>query len=923
MTGFDPIIPQDEEDPNRFALPEDRERIPVDAKRVKLPHDPDTEPLIAEVLGGDDKKGMKIENTDDGGAIIQLEEDNKQATEIGDFYDNIVELFDEPFLEALSTRLLEEIEIDKESRKKRDEQYAEAIKRTGLGKEAPGGASFEGASKAVHPMIAQSSVDFEARAIKELMPPNGPVRMFVPGDNPSADRMKKAERKKAYMNWQFVKQMPEFRSELEKLLTQLPLAGEQYLRLTPDYAKRRRRPVPRCVPIDEVSIPFAAANFYSAERQTYHEPMTRYEFKKRVEEGMYRDIGPDTSSQMPEPTKPQAATEKIEGKEDSGYNKDGLKIVHECSCFESFEQDAEGQKGSAPYLISIDGPSHKIVSIVRNWEQEDEDFERMQWMVSFGMIPWRGAYHIGLGQLIGSLAGAATGALRALLDAALIQNSQVLAKLKGTNFTGQQAAIDPTQVLEIEGGVTGTKDIRELLMHIPFPGPSETLFKLLGFLTDAGQNAIHIAMEKLSEGSADMPVGTTLALIEEGMRVQAAIHLRLYHSMEYVINVLHRIDRMYVTEEEMLNDIGEVLAYREDFEGPLDCIPVADPEVFSDVQRIAQAQIVADRAATMPQLYDQREAELMLLERAKIPNRDRLLIPVPKPQRMNQVNENVAMTLGRPVAAFPDQDQLAHIQVLVDFMESPIFGQNIIIAPTFMGAALGHLKEHLVYWYANEFYELVMQAADADEEQMKTIMSEQDVGARRELDQTLEAASSRIMKRADEVWKQLPPIIQKAQQLLSQLAPPNMGMPSDPNKMAAVQAKREGDQLRAQTEDKKIQSRTQEKVIDLQARREERQALTEVDFAKLSAVERQAAIKAAQDDARQTAEIAARLQELAQRERGEDERAAAELDSLERRNIGDNVTAVRIAAAEIESDDKVDRSTGTGTNPNPSGSRSR
>ena len=894
------------------------------------------EPLEERVEDVPEGEASSLEMLEDGAAIATIEDSEEEATETGEFYDNIVDLFDEPFLDDLANRLLEDIDRDKKSREKRDEQYAEAIKRTGLGKEAPGGATFDGASKVVHPMLAQAAIDFASRAVKELLPPNGPVRMFVPGKDPSSERLQKAERKKDYMNWQFLVQMPEFRSEMEQLLTQLPLGGSQYLRLTPDYSKRRRRPCPLYVPIDAVSIPFAASNFYTAERQTFHETMTEFEFQERVKDGMYRAVDgiPSTlksrgftiassrsySSLAPQPTKAEAATQKIEGKEESGENRDGLKIVHECSCYMEFEEKDTLSDGVAPYLIAIDEPSKKIVSIVRNWEQDDEDYERMQWIIEFAFLPWRGAYSVGLGQFIGSLSGAATGALRALLDSALIANMPTLAKIKGTNVIGQSKSMNPLEIIEIEGSKAGTKDIRELLMQIPFPGPAPVLMELLSFLVDSGQSAIHIAMEKLSEGNKEMPVGTTLALIEEGMRVMAAIHLRLYHSMEYVIRVLHRIDRMYATEDEMLNDIGEVLAHREDFEGPLDCVPVADPEVFSDVQRIAQAQIVADRALAVPDLYELRETELMLLEKAKIPNRERLLKQVPKPVEMNQVNENLAMTLGRPVAAFPEQDHLGHLQVLLDFLTSPMLGQLPVIAPTFIPAALQHMKEHIVYWYVNEFYSQVRDAAESDDEGMDTIMAERDPEVRKELDKTLAVASKRIVARATELFKQLPPIIQQAQQILAQFAPPSE-MPMDPNKMAAVEAKKQGDQLRSQTEDKKIQARSQEKIIDLQARREERGAVSEVEFAKLSVGERQAAIKAAQADAQQANEIAARLEELARSERAEDERAAAKIASDELRNTQDNATAIRIAAAEIEEKGETALSTGAGID--PSGEKSR
>jgi hypothetical protein len=733
------------------------------------------------------------------------------------------------------------------------------------------------------------------------------------------------------MNWQLVYQMPEFRSELEQLLTQLPLGGAMYMRLVPDFSKRKRRPVPTFIPIDYVTIPSAASNYYTAERQCYWEPVTQEEFDIRTKEGMYRDIETiakvekigekpaPQGSQLPEETGPKKASDKVEGKEIAPDNADGLRTVCEISTHEYLEPE----RGSAPYLISVDQRTKKVLSIVRNWEEKDDDQERMQWMVEWVFWYWRGAQGIGLGQAVGSLAGAATGALRALLDSAHIQNIPTMARLKGANFAGQSTTINATQVIEVKGGVAADQDIRKLLMPVPFNPPSEVLFQLLGFLTDTGRQTLHVALDKLSEDNSNLPVGTTLALIEEGMKVMSAIHLRLFHSMSYVIRILHRIDRMYLTEEDLKNDVGEVLAHRSDFEGPLDCIPTADPEIFSDVQRIAQAQIIADRAAALPQVYNTRETELFLLERAKVPNPERFLVAEPQPEEMNQVNENVAMALGRPVVAFPEQNHLAHLKVMVDFMMSPFFGQNPIIASTYLGPALGHMKEHIVLWYAQQFYEATRDAAQLDDEGMSQMIRQKDHGTKKELDLTLAAASGLVMQKARFALGTLPPVITQAQALLDKFTPPNPQMPIDPNKMAETKRKAQADEQKAQLAGQKLQQSDQHKIIDLTAEREARQAEQEQEFATLSAEDRRMALQQAREDARTAQELAARLDEIDRQERAEDGRTAERLDSEERRNTQDNLSALRIAAAEIRSKEKASVATGTGSNPNPSGSRKK
>lgn len=852
-----------------------------------------------------DAPDKDVTETDDGGAIVKMGDD-PGVEETYEFYDNIVEAVPEDVLTRFAIDMHDSIERDKKARSRRDKEYAEAIKRTGLGGEAPGGAEFSGASRAVHPMLTESSVDYSSRAIKELMPPDGPVKSYIPGENVSPDRLQKADRVKNYMNWQFLKQMREFRPELEQLLPQLALSGSQYIRLTPDWSKKKTRPIPQYVPQDQISIPYSASNFYTALRQTYHEPITKMEFEDRVRDGMYRDIMPLVNAQMPVQTEAAKATDKVEGKSDNDfYNEDGVRVVHEVNCYANFDKDfkdghtaADGaDEGLLPYLVSIDDATKKIVSIIRNWEQDDQYQERMQWMVEFSFIPWRGAYSIGLGQMIGSLSGAATGALRALLDSALVNNIPTAIRLKGSNFMGQtKTEIQATQIAELDGGIAGD-DIRKLLMPLPFNPPSPVLFQLLGFCVDAGKGVVRTTFEQLTDQNPNMPVGTTLAMIEEGMQVMSAIHLRSYHAMTMVIDILYRINKMYVTDEEMKDELGELIAYRSDFQGPMDVVPTADPQVFSDVQRLAQLQIVADRAAAMPDLYNKRIVEKRLLERTKIPNPDELLIPEDKPENQNAVNENAAMSLGRPVAAFPEQEHLAHLQIHLDYLSSDIFGQNPIIAPALMPAMMSHVKEHLVLWYVNSNYELIMKAAETDEDGMREIMEDQSPEARAELNKTLAAASPTVMERAAEIMEGIPPIVQQTLQAMQQFAPQPPPIPVDPNQAAETERKTADDQQKSEI-----------KRIEITDKKE-------IEFTKLSAKEREQAVEVAQEEAVKANERAARLRELMLTEAAEDERIAAKLTSDELRNTQDNETALTIAAAELEAGNKTNLSTGTGINP--------
>jgi len=865
--------------------------------------------MAEEVVGGvetftDVPSG--VIDTDDGGAIVNVGDDVPTINK--EWYDNIADDFKDEVLNKICTRLLEDIERDKKAREKREKDYEEAIKRTGLGKETPGGADFEGASKAVHPMLTEATVDFASRAIKELMPPNGPVKVYVPGDHPEVDRFKKGDRMKNYMNWQFLVQMKDFRTELEQLLTQTPLGGSQYMRLV--YDQKKKRPVPTYWPSDDVYIPYAASNFYTAERLTFVEHITEFEYEQRVKSKMYKDYGEEAAkatAAVDEATRPAKATAAVEGKDQvAPYNEDGLRNEYEVNCW---CDELEKKYEYAPYRITIDGANQKIVAVNRNWEEDDETQQPLFWAVEFPFIPWRGAGSIGLGQMIGSLSGAATGALRALLDSAHMNNLPTLIRLKGANFSGQSKELRVAAVTEIEGGVAGD-DIRKLIMPVPFNQPSPVLLELLGLVDQLGRGVVQTTFEKLGEQSSEMPVGTTLALIEEGMTVFSAIHLRLFQAMNMVIKILCRINRMYLEEDELEDDVGTVLAYRTDFDPPHDVMPIADPEIFSDVQRMAQLQVIADRAAQMPEVYNVKEVEKRILERTKIPNPDELLLPDDTPEEANAVNENAAMTLGRPVSAFPEQNHLAHLQVHLDYATSPVLGQNPLIAPRFTPMLMGHLIEHIAFYYVEYNVDLLQASSDLSDEQLRQVMQLHDPDVRKEMDKNLAMQSQEVIPAVGNVLSGIMPVIEQLQEVMQSLEPPPEEPPVDPNAMAAIEQEREADQAR----DSRERERTQLTLVD---KREAREHTKEMTFMELGAEEKQKALDAAHDDALKAKEYAARLEELVERERAEDERTVIETTSREVMNAEDNATALEIAGGKAATERSKIKSGEGATNPRP------
>ena len=842
-------------------------------------------------------------DTPDGGAIVRLDDDEGMEPRSEDFLANLAETMPESELQTLAQSYLDLIGKDKEARKKRDEQYEEGLRRTGLGDDAPGGAQFNGATKVVHPMLTEACVDFAARAIKELFPPQGPVKDLIPGEV-TADKVKKAKRKTTFMNWQLTVQSSEFRAELEQLLTQVPLGGAQYMKVT--WKEDRNRPEFLFVAIDDLYLPFAATNFYTAQRKTHVQYLTAVDYQRRVKSGMYRDVDLGPVSMEPEYSVAEKANNKIEGREETSYNEDGLRTVYEVYTIAAIEDDE-----ALPYIISIDKPSGKVLSIYRNWDELDEAQEELQWFVEFPFVPWRGAYPIGLPHMVGGLAAAATGALRALLDSAHISNSQTMLKLKGGSKGGQSLEIQPTQVMEIEGGMAAD-DIRKLIMPLPYNQPSPVLFSLLGFLVDAGKGVIRTSMEDIADGNANAPVGTTLAKIEQGMVVFSAIHARLHNSMAKLLSILHRLNAMYLDDEETDAEVGEELATRADFEGPLDVVPVSDPNIFSEAQRFAQVQAVAQRAAVLPQLYNLRKVEERILDTLKIPNAKELLNPAVEPKERNAVNENVAATMGQPIVVFPEQDHIAHLKTHLAYMLSPALGMNPLIAPTYLPMILNHIKDHLASWYAYSVFELGTEATGEDiGDVLKAIKDPDD---KRAFDAMLAEASQTVVQQAGNVFASLPPVIQQAQQVMQSLAPQP---PMDPNTQAAmeqlklqaqqIQQRAQSDAQRMQLDAAKTQQQAQTDQAKLQLDAAKTQQQAQNDQAKLQMEQAKLQL-----DAQQAQAAIASAQQI---EQVENQRKMAEMEVRQAMNTQDNLTAMELAKLEVETGERFGVSTGTGINP--------
>lgn len=846
----------------------------------------------------------------DGSAIITLE-DEKDVKRSLEFYHNLAEDMEESDLNDIATKLLDLIDKDKEARKKRDEQYAEGLKRTGMGGEAPGGASFEGASKVVHPLMLEVSIDFSARLIKELWPADGPVKDKIIG-TATDKKESKAKRKKTYMNWVLTEKMPSVRYEVEQLLTQVPQGGVAYSKLWQD--QRRQTPVHQPIWVDEILLPSSATDYYSSDRKTHVQLINEYTFNDRTRSGMYRDISASKIVAVPEKTKSKEASDKIEGVDPTSYNEDGLRTVYEVDVQYLLPDDErkvddadDTDKGPAPYLISIDESTHEVLSIYRNWDENDAHEEALVHTIAWPFLPWRGAMPIGTPQVLGGIAAAATGALRALLDSAHINNFPGGVHLKGGPVSGQSIRVEAAQSNEIDGGVM-QDDIRKTYMSTPVNQTSPVLMELLGFLVDAGHELIKTSLDEANDNQ-NVPVGTTMARIEQGMVVFSAIHSRMHDAMGKFLRVLHRLLATYLDDKQILEETGEQMCFKADFDAPNDVVPVSDPEIFSELQRISQMQTIAQRAQLFPDLYDQHKVETGILKMMKIKDAEQYLKPQPEPKPEHAVNENIAAALGQPIVAFPDQDHLAHIQAHLSFIEDPLYGASSIMAPQAIPAILENVKQHLLFWYGMRIFAIASDAAGTDITAFQEINNPQ---VKTEFDKMLAAATQVVHGETGKVFEQVPAVIQKAQAVLKQY---QMPPPLDPAQVDAQKVGVQKDALAQKAQ--KDQGDQALKSQDLQLKATTA-AQTDAQNKAQLALDAQTSAGEAQGSAQKTqVDSQTKLQTTAATNESHENIAAASDQTKLETTREDNDTAMEISAAEISAGHKSNLSDGKGVGGKP------
>lgn len=869
--------------------------------------------------------GAEITLNEDGTATVALPEEAAALEE--EHFANLAEEIDEQRLSVIATDLIDAITIDKNARKKRDEQYEEGIRRTGLGDDAPGGAAFNGASRVVHPVLTEACIDFAARVMGEMLPPSGPVKEFIIGTNDD-EKSGRAKRTARYMNLQMTELMPSAYHEFEMGFTQCPLGGAFYTKMYLDDG----HPSIMYVPIDKVHRPWTDGDFYSQNRITHEQDIDRWQCLDNVRRKLWRDvIDSKTSTEQPDETRASKANDRVIGRDQPDQNIDDIRVVYEISVMLPLEDD---DSKVLPYLVTIDVNSKKVLAIYRNWQESDANRKRLDFLIEWPFWPWRGGYPIGMTHMIGGLAGAATGALRALLDSAFMNNSQTGIKLKGgATVGGQNIRPQVAQTTEVQGSLS-MDDIRKTYMQLPFNPPSPVLFQLLGFLVDSAKGVVRTTFDEYDKFGGQTPVGTAQMFVEQGLKNLGAIHGRLHRSMRRVLRQLWDINARIVDNEEVIDSFGELIVTKEDFRGPMMVIPVSDPRIFSDMQRSMLGQLVVQRASAtaaagqpgQPPLYNMRKTELYFLRQMNVPQPEQFLTEVHEAVQTNAVAENVTAAQGYPVDVYAGQDHEAHLATHIAFLQSPLFGSNPIIAMKYLPVILPHLAKHIAYWYADASLEAANAAVRTKTgDHTLTVESLAAVGgAEVSLDRLLAELSPIVLQHADETLKVLPQIIAQAQMIMQRLAPPQ---PMDPSIVAMKDVDRQSQADQASLKLKLVESqgRQQSEQVKMQTEQQRMQMeqQREQQRMQLGALKAQ---EAQEEQKQRDIDSMFKAHELEAKQRADEAEAATDQERVavaaeanavkERTNTADNQTALEITKEKIDATGKPGNlSTGTGINP--------
>jgi hypothetical protein len=680
-----------------------------------LPNNPpsDSEFVEQEVVSGIEapenvsSEDVEITTTEDGGAEISFDPNAKEGLQTQNHFDNLAELLDDNELDPLASELFDQYTSYKESRGDWEETYRNGLNLLGFKYESRT-EPFRGAAAVTHPVLAEAVTQFQAQAYKELLPADGPVRAQILGAV-TPEKQDQANRVKDFMNYQIMDQMKEYEPEFDQMLFYLPLSGSTFKKVY--YDDLLGRAVSKFIPADDLIVPYSATSLDDADAIVHVISMSENDLRKQQVGGFYKDIElgepPITENQIKEKEREIQGVRKND--QNDQYTILEMHVDLDLPGFEDVDPATGEPTGiKLPYVVTIAEANTKILSIRRNYAENDPRKKRINYFVQFKFLPGLGFYGFGLIHMIGGLSRTATAALRQLLDAGTLANLPAGFKTRGVRLRDDAQPLQPGEFRDVDvpGG-----DIQSQFMQLPFKGPNQVLFQLMDLCVNQAQRFASIADAQVGDMNQAAAVGTTVALLERGSRVMSAIHKRLYVGMKQELKLLSEVFASYLPQEYPYDVPGASRNIKvSDFSAEVDILPVSDPNIFSQTQRIGMAQTQLQLAQSNPQIHDIYQAYRSMYEAIGVKNVNAILPPPVQPQPLDPVLEEIAAMGMKPIQAFPGQDHKAHIDSHLSFMQSNTVQNN----PTIMGALQKNILERISLMAQEqiqiEFEEELMQA---------------------------------------------------------------------------------------------------------------------------------------------------------------------------------------------------------------------
>tara|TARA_A100000172_G_scaffold36331_1_gene22043 strand:+ start:30 stop:2531 length:2502 start_codon:yes stop_codon:yes gene_type:complete len=630
----------------------------------------------------------------DGGVIVDFssEEDAvmEPSEEISEWYGDLSEDLDEEELQNIAIDVIENFNADKDSRAEWESMFERGFDLLGL-KLEEASEPFQGACTAVHPLLIESAIKFQSKASGELFPSTGPVKTQILGAS-TPEKELQANRVQNFMNFQLTEQMPEYFDEFERMLFHLPLIGSAFKKIY--YSATLKRPVSEFIPIDQFYVSYYANDLRNADRYTHVIHKSPVDMKLDMMAGVYKD------TELPEPAQLSASgfaskIDNILGLSPS-YDSDPQYVILEQHCYLDIEEEGV----PCPYIVTVEEQSRQVLSIRRNYKQDDPNKEKRSHFVHYRFVPGFGFYGLGLIHFLGNLTMSATAAMRSLIDAGQFANLPGGFKAKGVRMVGDNDPIAPGEFKEVEA--TGI-DLSRAIVPLPYKEPSQTLLSMLQFVATAGQKFADSTEQVISDAASYGPVGTTMALLEASSKFFSAIHKRLHKSQKDEFRILAQIDYDYLPNKYPYQvPFEDRDIFKADFDGRVDIIPVSDPNIPSNAHRMMLANMALQMAQQSPPgMFNIEELNRTILNAANMPNLEQILPPKIEAQPLDPVSDIMAVTKGLPIAAFPSQNHDAHIQVKMAYLQDPQNGANPIMA-RIKPVLESNIQEHSVLKYQEQ-----------------------------------------------------------------------------------------------------------------------------------------------------------------------------------------------------------------------------